>query len=268
MTHQYKISGMTCSGCKAKVESLLRSVDHVKDIRIDLETASAEIDMDRHVPTTALQSALAGYPKYTLEDSPVNRQHKSAPIQHSNEAAIASARDLSGNDHAAASDEKKSIWETYKPVVLIAIYLLTVTLLIQAVRGFFDVDTWMNHFMGGFFLVFSFFKMFDIAGFADSYSMYDIIAKRWKGWGFIYPFVELGLGLLFILNLWPLFTNIITLVVMSLSIVGVLQSVLNKRAIKCACLGAVFNLPMSTITIIEDALMMVMSGIMIIRMLG
>ena len=54
---------------------------------------------------------------------------------------------------------------------------------------------------------------------------------------------------------------------MSISIIGVLQSVLNKKKIQCACLGAVFNLPMSTVTIIEDALMIVMSGIMILKMI-
>jgi hypothetical protein len=54
---------------------------------------------------------------------------------------------------------------------------------------------------------------------------------------------------------------------MTVSIIGVLQSVLSKRKIKCACLGDVFNLPMSTITIIEDALMIAMSGIMLLTML-
>jgi hypothetical protein len=54
---------------------------------------------------------------------------------------------------------------------------------------------------------------------------------------------------------------------MTVSIIGVLQSVFNKRKIKCACLGAVFNLPMSTITIIEDLLMIGMSGTMLLTML-
>jgi hypothetical protein len=53
---------------------------------------------------------------------------------------------------------------------------------------------------------------------------------------------------------------------MSISIIGVLQSVLNKKKIQCACLGAIFNLPMSTVTIIEDALMIGMSGAMILIM--
>lgn len=57
-----------------------------------------------------------------------------------------------------------------------------------------------------------------------------------------------------------LLTNWITLIVMGISIIGVLKSVLNKRKIRCACLGAVFNLPMSTVTIVEDAVMILMSG--------
>ncbi|RYY00555.1 MAG: heavy-metal-associated domain-containing protein, partial [Gammaproteobacteria bacterium] len=63
-----------------------------------------------------------------------------------------------------------------------------------------------------------------------------------------------------------LLTNGVTFVVMTVSIIGVLQSVLNKRKIKCACLGDVFNLPMSTITIIEDALMIAMSVVMFITL--
>jgi hypothetical protein len=55
-------------------------------------------------------------------------------------------------------------------------------------------------------------------------------------------------------------------VVMSISIIGVLLSVLSKRIIRCACLGSVFNLPMSTITIVEDALMIVMSATMILNL--
>ena len=93
--------------------------------------------------------------------------------------------------------------------------------------------------------------------------MYDIVAKRIPFWAYLYPFVELGLGLSFLSNIFPLFTNSITFIVMTISIIGVLQAVLNKKKIQCACLGAVFNLPMSTITIIEDALMILMSGIMV-----
>jgi hypothetical protein len=83
----------------------------------------------------------------------------------------------------------------------------------------------------------------------------------------IYAFTELILGLAFLTGFNPLITNIVTFLVMSISIIGVLQSVLNKKKIQCACLGAIFNLPMSTVTIIEDALMIIMSGLMIIHLI-
>ena len=93
------------------------------------------------------------------------------------------------------------------------------------------------------------------------------IAKQFRSWGYIYAFIELGLGIAYAINFNPIITNAVTSVVMTISIVGVLQSVLNKRKIQCACLGAVFNLPMSTVTIIEDAFMIVMSVLMLISLL-
>jgi len=118
-----------------------------------------------------------------------------------------------------------------------------------------------------FFLVFSFFKMLNLKGFAESYVMYDVVAKAIPAWAYLYAFIELGLGIAYTINFNPFITNIITLVVMSVSIVGVLKSVLNKQKIQCACLGAVFNLPMSTVTIIEDALMIAMSATMLITLI-
>lgn len=91
----------------------------------------------------------------------------------------------------------------------------------------------------------------------------NIVAKRWNGYGYVYAFIELGLGVCYLTGVQPVLVNAITCIVMSVSIVGVFQSVLNKQKIKCACLGDVFNLPMSTITIIEDALMILMSGLML-----
>ena len=108
--------------------------------------------------------------------------------------------------------------------------------------------------------------MLDLNGFADSYSTYDIVAKKFRQWSYIYAFVELALGLAYAANFKPGIINYITLVVMSVSSIGVLQSVLNNRKIKCACLGAVFNLPMSTVTIVEDSLMIAMSVAMLIIM--
>jgi hypothetical protein len=47
---------------------------------------------------------------------------------------------------------------------------------------------------------------------------------------------------------------------MAVSSIGVIQSVFQKRKIRCACLGTVFNLPMSTVTLVEDGLMIAMAA--------
>ncbi|MDQ3019062.1 MAG: hypothetical protein M3R36_00585 [Bacteroidota bacterium] len=108
--------------------------------------------------------------------------------------------------------------------------------------------------------------MLDLKNFAFSYSSYDIIAKNWLGYGYVYPFIELIFGILYLLKAFPMFTYAATFVVMGISSIGVIQSVMQKRKIQCACLGAVFNLPMSTVTIIEDLLMVGMSLVMLIVM--
>merc|ERR1712224_1168815 len=124
---------------------------------------------------------------------------------------------------------------------------------------------WMRHFMAGVFIVFAFFKLLNLQGFANSYSMYDIVAAKWKTWGYIYPFVELALGLLYLTNIAPLVTNLSTFLILGISSIGVIKSNLDKRKIKCACLGDVFNLPMSTVTIVEDLSMIGMSLIMLLQ---
>jgi len=237
---------MTCSGCQAKVQGLLSKVKGVKNVAIDLSKGKAIIDMEKHIPTNELQSALKDYPKYQLSENG-HHQHHSMTV---------------------ADEESKSWLETYKPILLIFGYILGTTLLIEVVNAAFAWTRWMEHFMAGFFLVFSFFKLLNLQGFAESYSTYDIVAKNWNGWGYVYAFVELALGVAFLVGFNPLITNGVTFVVMSWSIVGVLQSVINKRKIRCACLGAVFNLPMSTVTIIEDALMIAMSFIMLMTMIN
>ena len=246
MTHTYNISGMTCGGCQAKVQALLSKVAGVQNVSIDLAKGEAIIDMDRHIATDDLKGALKDYPKYQLSED----EHQ----QH----AVASN---------PVEEETKSWIATYKPILLIFAYITGITVLVEYMHGEFILMRWMNHFMAGFFLVFSFFKLLNLKGFAESYSMYDVIAKKWSDWGYMYAFTELALGIAFLTGFNPILTNTVTFVIMTVSIIGVLQSVLNKRKIKCACLGDVFNLPMSTITIIEDALMIGMSIIMLATML-
>lgn len=153
---------------------------------------------------------------------------------------------------------------SYYPLGLILLYIVGVTGLVEAASGSFDWMRAMNHFMAGFFLVFSFFKLLNLPAFADAYAGYDIVAARRRSYGFAYPFIELALGVAYLTGFQPLVTNSVTLVVMGVSTVGVVKSLLARRKIRCACLGSVFNLPMSYVTLTEDLLMVVMAAVMLV----
>lgn len=62
MNHTYKVSGMTCSGCQGKVQDLLSKVNGVKKVAIDLTKGEAAIEMDKHISTSELKTALKDYP--------------------------------------------------------------------------------------------------------------------------------------------------------------------------------------------------------------
>jgi copper chaperone CopZ len=239
MTHTYQLTGMTCSGCESKVKSNLLVVPEVTAVEVSKNSQSATISTDNHISLNTLQKALGG-PESKYQISAIS--------------------------HSEATEEAKTFFNTYKPVLLLLGYVTLISFIASWQNSVFNIMLMMRFFMAGFFLSFSFFKLINLKGFAESYSMYDVVAKQFKPWGYIYAFVELGLGIAFVVNFNPLFTNWITLIVMLISIIGVLESVINKKKIQCACLGDVFNLPMSTLTIIEDFLMIAMSAAMLILM--
>ena len=233
MIQKLTIEGISCNSCKANIETIFSK--HNIEANVHVASKTVTIETKEYLSDTTL-NLLFENTKYQL---------KNIDLREKNNA------------------EQKKWWKTYQPVLLIFVYLTILAIIGGKTEKNFDCHLSMRLFMGGFFLIFSFFKMLDLQGFAKSYQSYDIVAKIFPSWGIFYVFIEIFLGLGYLTNIYPLAINSITFVVMTLSIIGVLQSVVNKKKIKCACLGTVFNLPMSTITIMEDGLMILMSGWMI-----
>ncbi len=243
MIHTYIITGMTCSTCAAEVQHLLSQVEGVKDVAINLSSGEAEIKMDKHIPLHLLKDAFRGNPKYNIAEKNERVDNSTKP-----------------------QTQTTSWFDTYRPLLLIVTYIFFVSLLTSFHNGLLSINQWMNSFMAGFFIVFSFFKLLNLSAFAVSYAMYDVIGKRVKIYALLYPFIELALGLAYLTHFSPVFTNTATIIIMGIGSVGVIQSVINKRTIQCACLGTVFNLPMSTITIIENLAMIVMAAMALITL--
>jgi copper chaperone CopZ len=247
MIKEYNISGMTCESCVSRVSQALQSIDGLGEVTVQLDYPQARIAADQSIDFIEVNKVLSKAGKYAISNEKTENTISAFPVIKRKEVLL----------------PDKSI-NTYKPLLLIVAFIAGVTLLSQHPFANFSGMLWMRHFMAGFFIVFAFFKLLNLNGFANTYQMYDIVAAKWKGWGYIYPFVELTLGLLYLTNLAPSYVNIATIAVLGISSIGVIKSNLDKKVIKCACLGDVFNLPMSTVTIVEDLSMVAMAVVMLI----
>lgn len=242
MTHSqtFPLTGLTCASCVEKVTTRLLRHSDITAATVTLSPPQAQITTRTPFSDESLNEWLQPLGKYRVQPSAPAADSASAP-------------------GASSSAQPQINMKTYRPLLLLLAYLLLVIAAVSISHGTLDLPLAMRLFMGGFFVTFSFFKLLDLPGFADAYRSYDLVAKALPGYGFVYPFIELGLGLAYLMDLSPLWVNAITALVMAVSLAGVLRAVMSRRAIRCACLGTVFQLPMSTVTIIEDGLMLAMA---------
>ena len=126
-------------------------------------------------------------------------------------------------------------------------------------------DGFMAKFMGGFFLVFGGLKLLDLGGFAAAYAKYDLLAARLPAYGWMYPVVEVVLGLAYLATPEWMGLHAITFMLMTFSALGVIRALRRGEQLTCACMGTAFNLPMTTVTIVEDLGMAAMAGAMLVQ---
>jgi len=243
MKHTYTIEGMTCGGCKASVEKYLNEIEHVTNVSIHLEKGEAEVTMDKNITTEVLQNALPE--KYTL----LEKLEKKVFV-----ASGASSFPI---------EAEKSKLQQLKPLLLIIFYIGIASVLLHYKN--WSWSEFMLDFMGLFYIVFSFFKMLDLKGFPESFKMYDPLAKRIPIYGWVYPFIETALGVLFLMRFEIEIALIVTLIILGITTVGVTKTLLDKKSIKCACLGTALKLPMTEATFIENAIMIIMAVLMLLN---
>jgi hypothetical protein len=162
-------------------------------------------------------------------------------------------------------EDEKSKLQQLKPLLLILFYISGASILMNYKE--WNIAEAMLDFMGLFYIVFSFFKLLDLKGFPDSFRMYDPLAKRIPIYGWVYPFIETALGLMFLLRIKVNIALIVTLIILGITTIGVTKTLLNKKSIRCACLGTALKLPMTEATFIENAIMIVMAILMLTNIL-
>lgn len=152
------------------------------------------------------------------------------------------------------------LMKRYLPLLV----LVSLSTLLPLVTGIADARAWLMDFMGYFLVNFAMLKLFDLPGFAKGFARYDLLAMRWKGWGFIYPFLELTLGFSSLGRWNPDLTQIAMILLMGFGAIGVFTALKKGLDINCACMGTSLNVPLSTVAIVEDLGMVILAALLLI----
>ena len=195
--------------------------------------------MDKHLAAEVLQNALPE--KFTVSEK--EGEHE-----------------LTSTNAPEVSQEKSKL-QQLKPLLLILLYISAAGVLLHYKD--WSWSEFMLDFMGLFYIVFAFFKMLDLKGFPESFKMYDPLAKRLPIYGWMYPFIETALGLMFLMRFEVDIALIMTLVVLGITTIGVTKTLMDKKSIRCACLGTALKLPMTEATLIENSIMIAMAALML-----
>ena len=160
-----------------------------------------------------------------------------------------------GPEAAEESEDVKETksWKDYLPLmVILAVSGLTTAALQPSIAGAASMLSVMRVFMGVFLVIFSMLKFFDLPGFVKGFRMYDLGARNWKAYAYLYPFLELGLGLALLLGYQLFAVNVVLAALMFFGAAGVLLALKKGLDIHCACLGTTLKVPLSTVALVED----------------
>jgi len=231
----FSVTGMTCEGCVQTIKTKLELESEISKADISLSSTKLIIHSSKKYQSEELNKIIKSVGNYTF--------------------------DIEKNVNSLTS--LFVYFRTYKPI-FISLSFVVILSIISSFNELFNIKDFLRFFMGYFFIIFSFLKLHKVRQFAVSFSNYDPITKKIPNFGRIYPFIELILGTLFLLNFFTLFINFVTIIILLPQTYGIYNKLMKKEKILCACLGTSFEIPLSKLTIIENLTMCSMATIMIV----
>lgn len=150
---------------------------------------------------------------------------------------------------------------SYRPVA--ALFAMTALMAMAASHAVLGSPFTMRAaewFIGFSMAVLALLKLQDVDRFATMFLNYDLLAKRWVPYGTIYPFAEALAGILMIAGALTWLSVPIALFIGTLGAVSVFKAVyIDKRELKCACVGGSSNVPLGFVSLTENVMMVAMA---------
>lgn len=150
---------------------------------------------------------------------------------------------------------------TYRPVI--AVFSMTALMALAASYAVFGTPFTIRAaewFIGFSMVVLAMLKLQDIESFSSMFLGYDLLAKRWVPYSYVYPFAEGAAGVLMVAGALTWLSVPIALVIGGIGAVSVFKAVyIDRRELKCACVGGGSNVPLGFISLTENVMMVAMA---------
>ena len=150
---------------------------------------------------------------------------------------------------------------TYKPVI--AVFAMTALMALAASYAVSGTPFTVR--AGEWFISFSMcvlaiLKLRDVESFSSMFLGYDLLARRWVPYSYVYPFAEALAGILMIAHAFKFISVPVALFIGTIGAVSVIKAVyIDKREIKCACVGGDTNVPLGFVSLTENLMMVAMA---------
>ncbi len=177
---------------------------------------------------------------------------------------------IGGNDdlrrlfgkHVAAPDET-----SYRPVVaLFAMTALMALATSQAAMGRPFTIMAVEWFIAFSMCVLAILKLQDVERFSTMFLNYDLLARRWVPYAYVYPFAEALAGVLMAAGVATWLSVPVALTIGGIGAVSVAKAVyVDRRTLKCACVGGSSNVPLGAVSLTENLMMVGMAIWMLVK---
>lgn len=150
---------------------------------------------------------------------------------------------------------------TYTPVLVVfATTAIMAGMISLAVYGTVLTQQTAVWFIALSMMVLGMLKLQNIESFSTMFLNYDLLAKRWPLYGKVYPFAEFGAGALMTAGVLTWLSAPVALVIGIIGGVSVFKAVyLDRRQLKCACVGGDSNVPLGFLSLTENLMMIAMA---------
>ena len=156
---------------------------------------------------------------------------------------------------------------TYQPIIALFSVgcLLALAISWLTLGNIFSVQT-VEWFVSVSMVLLGLQKLMDIERFATAFLSYDLLAQRWVRYGYLYPFVEAGAGIMMIVGVFHWISAPAAFVVGSIGAVSVFKAAyIDKRTLRCACVGGDSKVPLGFVSLTENLMMIGMALWMILK---